>query len=172
MKFGIDAASIYLPNLYLPIQELAIRRNIEPEKLELGLGLKKMAVLDVHEDTATLAANSLLKLFLDYDLHPKDISRVYLGTESALDAAKPTATYAIQLVAETLKNKFGEEAFDHIDALDMTFACVGGVDALQNCLDFVRVNPEKKPFVSQQIMQNMRFIRLANIPKAPVQLHF
>lgn len=144
MKFGIDAASIYLPNLYLPIQELAIRRNIEPEKLELGLGLKKMAVLDVHEDTATLAANSLLKLFLDYDLHPKDISRVYLGTESALDAAKPTATYAIQLVAETLKNKFGEEAFDHIDALDMTFACVGGVDALQNCLDFVRVNPEKK----------------------------
>lgn len=147
MKVGIEAAAIYLPKIYLPVKDLAIKRNIEPEKLEFGLGLKKMAVLDAHEDTATLSANVLLKLFKDFSLNPKDISRIYLGTESALDAAKPTATYAVQLVQEVLKTEFGENSFRHIDVLDMTFACVGGVDALHNCLDFVRVNPDKKAIV-------------------------
>lgn len=147
MKVGIEAAAIYLPKIYLPVKDLAIKRNIEPEKLEFGLGLKKMAVLDAHEDTATLSANVLLKLFKYFDLNPKNISRIYLGTESALDAAKPTATYAVQLVQEVLKPEFGENSFRHIDVLDMTFACVGGVDALHNCLDFVRVNPNKKAIV-------------------------
>ena len=42
------------------------------------------------------------KLIQDYNINPKEISRVYLGTESALDAAKPTATYAVQMVEELL----------------------------------------------------------------------
>jgi hydroxymethylglutaryl-CoA synthase len=33
------------------------------------------------------------------------------------------------------------------DVLDATFACIGGVDLLQNSLDFVRVNPTKKAIV-------------------------
>jgi len=147
MKFGIEAASIYVPQIYLSIKDLAEKRNIEPEKLELGLGLKKMAVLDVHEDTATIAANALLQLFKDYNLNPSEIGRIYLGTESALDGAKPTATYAVQLVENVITEQFGERAFKHTDVVDMTFACVGGVDALHNCLDFVRANPTQKAIV-------------------------
>jgi hydroxymethylglutaryl-CoA synthase len=52
----------------------------------------------VHEDAATFAAEALLKLIKDYNINPKEISRIYLGTESAVDAAKPTATYAMQMV--------------------------------------------------------------------------
>ncbi|HBX63487.1 MAG TPA: hydroxymethylglutaryl-CoA synthase, partial [Flavobacteriaceae bacterium] len=92
MKYGIEAASIYVPHIYLPIKDLAIQRNIDPDKLEIGLGLKKMSVLDVHEDTATIAANALLKLITDFNVNPNEIGRIYLGTESALDGAKPTAT--------------------------------------------------------------------------------
>lgn len=147
MKFGIQAASFYVPQLYLDIKELAIKRDIEPEKLEKGLGLKKMALPDVHEDVATFAAEALLKLVKDYSINPKDIARIYLGTESALDAAKPTAAYVMQMVETDLEASFGTRCFKNCDVVDMTFACVGGVDALHNSLDFVRVNPDKKAIV-------------------------
>ncbi|WP_419870247.1 hydroxymethylglutaryl-CoA synthase family protein [Chryseobacterium sp. CT-SW4] len=147
MSFGIEAASYYVPSLYLEIKDLAEKRGIEPAKLEKGLGLHKMALPDVHEDAATFAAESLLKLIKDYNINPKDISRIYLGTESALDAAKPTATYAMQMVEKVLEKEFGERCFRNCDVVDMTFACVGAVDALHNSLDFVRVNPDKKAVV-------------------------
>lgn len=147
MSVGIEAASFFAPSLYLEIKDLAEKRNIEPAKLEKGLGLRKMAFPDVHEDAATFAAEALLKLIKDYKINPKEISRIYLGTESALDAAKPTASYAMQMVEEVLETEFGERCFKNCDVVDMTFACAGAVDALHNCIDFVRTNPGKKAVV-------------------------
>ncbi|SEM09733.1 hydroxymethylglutaryl-CoA synthase [Chryseobacterium taichungense] len=147
MTFGIEAASYYVPSLYLEIKELAENRGIEPAKLEKGLGLHKMGFPDVHEDAATFAAEALLKLIEDYQLNPKEIARIYLGTESALDAAKPTASYAMQMVEEVLESEFGSRCFRNCDVVDMTFACIGAVDALHNSLDFVRANPDKKAVV-------------------------
>lgn len=147
MSFGIEAASYYVPSLYLKIKDLAEKRGIEPAKLEKGLGLHKMGFPDVHEDAATFAAEALLKLIKDYQINPKEISRIYLGTESAIDAAKPTASYAMQMVEKVLEAEFGERCFKNCDVVDMTFACIGAVDALHNSLDFVRVNPDKKAVV-------------------------
>lgn len=147
MKLGIESASFYVPSLYLEIKDLAEKRSIDPAKLEKGLGLYKMAVNDVHEDSATFAAEALLKLIQDYDVNPSEISRIYLGTESALDAAKPTATFAMQMVEHVLAEKFGERCFKNCDVVDLNFACIGAVDALHNCLDFVQVNPDKKAIV-------------------------
>ena len=147
MKYGIEAMSFYVPSLYLDIRDLAENRAIEPEKLEKGLGLHKMALPDVHEDTATFAAEALLKLIKDYQISPKDIGKIYLGTESALDAAKPTATYALQMVEQVLEQDFGKRCFKNCDVVDMTFACIGGVDALQMGLDYVRLNPHKKAII-------------------------
>ncbi|WP_415328410.1 hydroxymethylglutaryl-CoA synthase family protein [Chryseobacterium sp. MMS23-Vi53] len=147
MTFGIEAASYYVPSLYLEIKDLAEKRGIEPAKLEKGLGLHKMGFPDVHEDAATFAAEALMKLIKDYNINPKEISRIYLGTESALDAAKPTASYAMQMVEEVLEAEFGERCFKNCDVVDMTFACIGAVDALHNSLDFVRANPDKKAVV-------------------------
>ncbi|MDR2234480.1 MAG: hydroxymethylglutaryl-CoA synthase [Chryseobacterium sp.] len=147
MTFGIEAAGWYVPSLYLEIKDLAEQRGIEAAKLEKGLGLHKMGFPDVHEDTATFAAEALLKLIRDYDLNPKELARIYLGTESALDAAKPTASYAVQMVEKVLEKDFGERCFRHCDVADMTFACIGAVDVLHNSLDFVRANPDKKAVV-------------------------
>jgi len=147
MTFGIEAAGYYVPSLYLEIKDLAEKRGIEPAKLEKGLGLYKMGFPDVHEDAATFAAEALLKLIKDQNLNPKDIARIYLGTESALDAAKPTASYAMQMVEKVLEKEFGERSFKNCDVVDMTFACIGAVDALHNSLDFVRVNTDKKAVV-------------------------
>lgn len=147
MSYGIEWASFYVPSLYLEISDLAENRNLEAAKLEKGLGLKKMAFPDTHEDAATFAAEALLKLVQDSGVDPKSIARIYLGTESAVDGAKPTATYAMGMVEEALAPTFGPRVFKNCDVVDLTFACVGGVDALENCLDFCRAHPGKKAVV-------------------------
>ncbi len=143
IKVGIDAISYDIPKIYLPIKELAIARNIEPAKLEKGLGLLKMSLPDVHQDVIVFAANALKKLIEQEKLNISDISRIYVGTESGIDSSKPIASFLLPL----MEDLYGENSFEHCDAVDLTFACIGGVDALHNSLDFVRVNSDKKAIV-------------------------
>jgi len=143
MKTGIDAIAFDVAQLHLPIKSLANARNIEPEKLEKGLGLIKMTLPDAHQDTVVFGANALSKLVLDNQINLSEISRIYVGTESAIDSSKPISSFLIAL----MEQKFGEGVLAECDVVDFTFACIGGVDALQNCLDFVRLNPTKKAIV-------------------------
>ena len=146
-NIGIDAIDFYVPPIGLKISDLAIARNIEPAKLEKGLGLKSMALMDVDEDAASMAANALYKLIANNNIDPKSVGRIYLGTESALDAAKPTATYAVGMVEEKLAKQHGLRCFKNCDVVDMTFACVGAVDALENCIDWIKSSLERKAIV-------------------------
>ncbi|MFM2009899.1 MAG: hypothetical protein RLZZ479_289 [Bacteroidota bacterium] len=143
MKTGIDAIAFDVAQLHLPIKTLANARNIEPEKLEKGLGLIKMTLPDVHQDTVVFGANALTKLVIDNKIDLNEIARIYVGTESAIDSSKPISSFLITL----MEQKFGEGSLAECDVVDFTFACIGGVDALQNCLDFVRLNPAKKAIV-------------------------
>ncbi len=144
---GIDLISYYVPSLYLPIEKLAKARNIEYAKLNKGLGLQQMALCDVDEDVATMAAEAALRLIRDNNLDPAKIGRIYLGTESALDAAKPTASYVMHVLEQQLEGKFGKRAFKNCDVLDMTFACVGGVDALLSCKDWIAAGDNRQALV-------------------------
>lgn len=143
MNFGIDAIAFDVAKIHLPINTLAKARNIEPEKLEKGLGLLKMTLPDVHQDTVVFGANALTKLILNSNINLDDIARIYVGTESAIDSSKPIASFLVSL----MEQKFGENTLSECDVVDFTFACIGGVDAMQNCIDFVRLNPTKKAIV-------------------------
>ena len=143
MNVGIDSLHFDIPQLYLPIETLAIHRNIEPDKLIKGLGLERMSFPDVHQDAVVFAANAVMKLIEKEKLNPKEIHRIYVGTESSVDGSKPIASYIIQL----LEHKLGVGLFANCDVVDLTFACIGAVDALQNSVDFIRLNPDKKAIV-------------------------
>lgn len=140
---GIDGMAFHFPKLYLPIKELAKERNIEVDKLEKGLGLKRIALLDTNQDIISMAANACFKLITQEKLIPSEIDRVYVASESHFDSSKPIASYVLGL----LEQKFGNKSFNHCDAVDFTFACIGGVDAFENCLDYIRLNPKKKAIV-------------------------
>ncbi|WP_138432653.1 hydroxymethylglutaryl-CoA synthase family protein [Winogradskyella algicola] len=146
-KTGIDAIAFYVPQLYVSMDNLADARGIPAEKLKKGLGLQKMAVPNVGEDAATFAANALLNLITQNNIDPNEIGRVYLGTESAIDGSKPTATYAVEIVENELASTYGKRSFKHCDVLDMTFACVGAVDALHNSIDWVKQETNRKAVV-------------------------
>ncbi|MDD2674540.1 MAG: hydroxymethylglutaryl-CoA synthase [Flavobacterium sp.] len=143
MKTGIDAISFDVAKIHLPINTLAKARNIEPEKLEKGLGLIKMTLPDIHQDTVVFGANALTKLISDNNINLNEIARIYVGTESAIDSSKPISSFLIAL----MEQKFGENTLSECDVVDFTFACIGGVDAMQNCIDFITLNPTKKAIV-------------------------
>jgi hydroxymethylglutaryl-CoA synthase len=143
MKTGIDSISFDVAKIHLPIKTLAKARNIEPEKLEKGLGLIKMTLPDTHQDTVVFAANALTKLIQENNLNLNEIARIYVGTESAIDSSKPISSFLVSLIEQ----KFGDNTLSECDVVDFTFACIGGIDALQNCIDFIKLNPTKKAIV-------------------------
>lgn len=143
MNIGIDAIAFDIAKLHLPIRTLAAARDIDPDKLEKGLGLRRMTIPDVHQDTVTFGANAVTKLIEQENLDLNEISRIYVGTESGIDNSKPIGSFIVSL----LEQKYGEDTLNHCDTADMTFACIGAVDALQNCIDYIRLNPSKKAIV-------------------------
>ena len=143
LPIGIDDMAFYVPKLYLDIRALAEKRNIPYEKLSQGLGLYKMAVCDTHEDAATMAAEAIAELIERNRLDPRSIGRIYMGTESALDMAKPTGTYAVEMLRQRFSDRFGHDCFRQCDVLDMTFACIGATDALQNTLDWLAADRDR-----------------------------
>ena len=144
---GIDAIDYYIPNLFVDMQDLSLARDIPYEKLSQCLGLKKMSIPDSNEDTASLAANALLNLITKNKINPSDIGRIYLGTETGLDSSKPISSYVIEIVEDLLSDKFGSRSFKNCDIVDLTFACIGGVDALENCIDWVKGGSKRKAIV-------------------------
>lgn len=143
MTTGIDAIAFAVAKLHLPIKTLAEARNIDPDKLEKGLGLVKMTLPDAHQDAVVFGANALTNLITQNNLNAADIARIYVGTESGIDNAKPIGSFLVGLMEQL----YGEGSFSHCDTVDLTFACIAGVDALHNCIDFVRLNPDKKAIV-------------------------
>ena len=140
---GIDDMVAYIPKLFLPIEDLAQARNIEFAKLNKGLGLSAMSCPDANEDAATMAANAVRQLIEQNNIHPRQIGRIYVGTESAMDGSKPTASYVLEMLSRYFEPQYGSACFLHCDVVDLTFACIGAVDALQNTMDWVSAGPDR-----------------------------
>ena len=141
---GIDDIALHFPRLYFDMQDFAKFRGADYSKLNKGLGLSAMAIPDVHEDTATMGANAVSRLIDRNGIAPSSIGRIYLGTESALDGAKPTATYILDMLEQRYSGQFGDSPFRNCDVVDMTFACIGAVDAMHNTLDWVARGGEER----------------------------
>ena len=144
---GIHALEVALPALQYPIESLSALRDLTYDKLRFGLGLENMAVPDADEDVVTLATQAVIGLIDQQELTPAAVGRLYLGTESAIDGAKPTATYVLSLLEAYYAPKYGPDCFEHCDVVDLTFACIGAVDALQNCLDWVANDTARQAIV-------------------------
>ena len=52
MAAGIDDIALYIPNLYLEASDFAKARGLDPAKLQRGLGVEQMAIVDTNQDPA------------------------------------------------------------------------------------------------------------------------
>ena len=145
---GIDDLRFAFPSLYMELSDLAIARNIEPAKLTKGLGLEQMSVCDVDEDVITLSADAMIDLVKANNLQPQDIGRIYVGTESSIDGSKPIASYLLGILTQYYtKQGMESDVLRNVDVVDMTFACIGAVDAMHNSLAYLLTEPDKKAIV-------------------------
>jgi len=134
MAAGIDDIAIYIPRLYLDAGDFARARGLDPEKLERGLGIGQMAIVDTNQDPACLAANACLRVMQKNKLTPDEIGRLYVATESAFDESKAMNSYVIGM----LEQVYGEDTFGHCGGIECKFACVSGSYALYDNTNWIR----------------------------------
>ncbi len=133
-RVGIDDIAIYVPPLYIDFKDFANARGIDPNKLEYGIGIKKMAIPDSDQDPACMAANACLRLLRKNDLKPNDIGRLYVATESGLDESKAMNSYVIGM----LEQIYGRGSFEHCGGIECKFACVSGSYAIYDNTNWIR----------------------------------
>ncbi|MBI3253320.1 MAG: hydroxymethylglutaryl-CoA synthase family protein, partial [Nitrosopumilales archaeon] len=134
MAAGIDDIAIYIPKLFVDASDFAVARGVDPAKLQSGLGVSQMAIVDTNQDPACLAANACLRVMQKNKLSPDDIGRLYVATESSLDESKAMNSYVIGM----LEQVYGEGSFEHCGGIECKFACVSGSYALYDNANWIR----------------------------------
>jgi hydroxymethylglutaryl-CoA synthase len=142
MPVGIDDLAIYIPKLYIDYKDFAEARGIDPQKLEYGIGIKKMALVDANQDPACMAANACLRVMKKNDLNPQDIGRIYVATESSLDESKAMNSFVIGM----LEQVYGEDSLEHAGGIECKFACVSGSYALYDNANWIRAGENNEKF--------------------------
>ena len=125
---GIDALAVHLPRYTLPLDQLAVARGVPPEKIAVGLGCLQMAVTPPWEDTVTLGANAAARLFRAGLVRPDEIGLLVVGTETAVDHAKPVGSF--------LHGLLGLSASCRV--FELKHACYGGTAGVMLAADWVR----------------------------------
>ncbi|SET57845.1 hydroxymethylglutaryl-CoA synthase [Oceanobacillus limi] len=135
MNIGIDKIGFYTPHLYVDMNQLAVARNVEPEKFTIGIGQEKMAIPPITQDSVTLAANAALDILDDRD--KEQIDFVIFGTESGIDHSKSAGVYVHELL----------DLNPNARSIEVKQACYGATAAIQMAKGHIALNPESKVLV-------------------------
>jgi len=153
MAAGIDDIAIYIPRLYLDAGDFAKARGLDPEKLERGLGIGQMAIVDTNQDPACLAANACLRVMQKNKLTPDEIGRLYVATESSLDESKAMNSDVIGM----LEQIYGEGTFGHCGGIECKFACVSGSYALYDNTNWIRAGEAEGKYALDVVSDNAKY---------------
>lgn len=136
---GIEALFVDLPRSYLDLGVLARANGVDPEKYCFGLGGRRMAVPAPDEDPVVLATNATRGALAASDIDPARVGLVVVGTESAVDAAKPISAWLHRAAGLPSDCR----------AFDVQHACYGGTAALRIATDWLAAGarPGRKALV-------------------------
>lgn len=98
-------------------------------KYTIGFGQKYMAFTDDREDINSFALTTVAGLLEKYNIDPKSIGRLNVGTETIIDKSKAVKTVLMDL--------FAAHGNTDIEGVDSKNACYGGTDALFNAVNWV-----------------------------------
>ena len=98
-------------------------------KYTIGLGQLKMACLNDREDVNSISLTCLKNLMSKYNVSPKQIGHLEVGTETLLDKSKSMKTLLMSL--------FKESGNHDVEGVTTTNACYGATAALFNTLNWM-----------------------------------
>lgn len=106
MKIGIDKIGFYTPNKYVDMVDLAMARNVDPNKYLKGIGQEKMSVADISQDAVSMAINATKQYLPKIDIDK--VGLLIVGTESSVDESKSASLF----VKSALKLKASVRTFE------------------------------------------------------------
>ncbi|MCL2449815.1 MAG: hypothetical protein FWD17_12780 [Polyangiaceae bacterium] len=149
--FGIDSIGVYVPRLYVDLtgEWARVRAPVLAEgdvqklvgKVTDGVGVRRMATVDAHQDCATLAAMAAKNAIDTAGVDPRDIDFLAVGTETTVDQSKSAAAYVLGM----LERHYGV-SLAHVGAPQFQFACIGATYALEAAVSRLRAGDHTKPY--------------------------
>ncbi len=126
-NIGIDSIGFYAPRTYVDLEELAIKRSVDPNKYSKGLLLKEMRFPEADEDIISIGLKAGYNALIRGNINSKEIDGVFVGTE--------TMTYAVKSVS----NIFAEllNVSPNSMTQDIYNACAAGTLALINAMSLI-----------------------------------
>ena len=103
--------------------------SVAAGKFTIGLGQQNMAFVNELEDVNSIMMTAVQTLLEKYDVDPKQIGRLEVGTETLIDKSKSVKSTICQLLTD-----HGNHDVEGIDSVN---ACYGGTAALLNSLAWV-----------------------------------
>lgn len=126
---GIVGIELVIPSLFIDQTELEVFDGASAGKYTVGLGQSRMGFCTDREDINSLCLTVVSKLLERYNVQPKDIGHLEVGTETIIDKSKSVKSVLMQL--------FEPHGVSDLEGIDTTNACYGGTAALFNALNWV-----------------------------------
>ena len=126
-EIGIDSVGFHAPRHFVRLEELALKRKVDPAKYAKGLLSKEMRVPDVDEDIISLGLKAGYNALQRGNIDPRSVDALFCGTETEVYAAK------------SVSNIFAEMLNISPNALtqDVYNACAGGTMAIINAIAMI-----------------------------------
>ncbi|KAJ5141222.1 Aminoglycoside phosphotransferase [Penicillium atrosanguineum] len=128
-NIGIKAIEVYFPSQCVDQVELEKYDGVSAGKYTIGLGQTKMSFCDDREDIYSMSLTTLSSLMSKYNIDPKSIGRLEVGTETLLDKSKSVKSVLMQL--------FTPSGNTNIEGIDTINACYGGTNAVFNSINWL-----------------------------------
>jgi hydroxymethylglutaryl-CoA synthase len=128
-NIGIKAIEVYFPSQCVDQVELEKYDGVSAGKYTIGLGQTKMSFCDDREDIYSMALTTLSSLMSKYNIDPKSVGRLEVGTETLLDKSKSVKSVLMQL--------FTPSGNTNIEGIDTVNACYGGTNAVFNSINWL-----------------------------------
>lgn len=132
---GISGMSLYVPVPRVPLEAWCAWTNNPWDKVKNVVG-RSFRVPAAHENVYTMAANAVLRLIRQYDIDPRRIGFLGLGTESSTDNAAG-AVIVRGMVDRGLEQLGLPRLSRQLEVPEFKHACLGGVYALKSALRYV-----------------------------------
>lgn len=134
-SIGIDLLHFYTPPFMLSLEELALERQIDPNKYTIGIGQSYMSLPSPDEDIVTMGAEAAKPLVDQID--PSSIRLLLFATESGIDHSKAAGIWVHHLLnlAPTCR------------VVELKQACYSATCALQLAASYINQHPHHKALV-------------------------
>ncbi|TXT62947.1 MAG: putative hydroxymethylglutaryl-CoA synthase [Promethearchaeota archaeon] len=134
---GIDSFGFHAPRFYVKVEDLAKRRNVDPEKYRKGLLLKEMRLPDPDEDVISIGVKAGYNALVRGNIDPKEIDAIFVGTETVTYAVKSVSNIFAQLL-NVSPNCLTQDIYN---------ACAGGTLATLNAIGLIEKDVINKALV-------------------------